>query len=59
MIAVLPESNAPCSSIVLTFGFHSPQVEVSDQILQTRSAEAVLTTEVPYSAMHGIIPSPQ
>lgn len=58
MIAVLPEANSPCSSIVLTFGFHSPQVEVSDQILQTRSADAVLTTEVPYSAMHGIIRSP-
>ena len=35
---------------MLTLGFHSPHVEVSDQILQTRSAGAVLTTDVPYSA---------
>src|ERR1700738_696740 len=51
MIAVLPEANGPCSSVVLTFGFHSPQGEVSDQIFQTLSAGAGLTTEVPYSAM--------
>jgi hypothetical protein len=55
MIAVLPEANGPCSSIVLTFGFHSPHVEVSDQTFQTRSAEAVLTTEVPYSAIRSIL----
>jgi hypothetical chaperone protein len=51
MIAVLPEANGPVNSIVLTFGFQSPQVEVSDQIFHTRSAVAVLTTEVPYSGM--------
>ena len=51
MIAVLPVANGPCSSIVLTLGFHSPQVEVSDQIFHTLSGEAVLTTDVPYSAM--------
>ena len=50
MIAVLPVEKVPWSSIVLTFGFHSPQVEVSDQILHTLSAGAVLTTDVPYSA---------
>jgi len=33
---------------VLTLGFHSPHVEVSDQTFQTLSAGAVLTTEVPY-----------
>ena len=31
---------------MLTLGFQSPHVEVSDQIFQTRSAGAVLTTEV-------------
>jgi hypothetical protein len=35
--------------MVLTFGFHWPHVDMSDQILQTFSAEAVLSTEVPYS----------
>lgn len=49
MMAVLPVANGPWSSIVLTLGFHSPQVDVSDQILHTFSAGAVLTTEVPYS----------
>ena len=50
---MLPVANGPCSSIVLTFGFHSPQVDVSDQMVHTLSAGAVLTTDVPYSAMHG------
>ena len=31
---------------MLTLGFQSPHVEVSDQIFQTRSAGGVLTTEV-------------
>src|SRR5487761_430478 len=55
MIAVLPEAKGPCSSMVSTLGFHSPQVEVSDQIFHTLSAGAVLTTEVPYSGMARIL----
>ena len=38
---------------MLTLGFHSPQVEVSDQTFHTLSAPAVLTTDVPYSATLG------
>jgi len=55
MIAVLPDSKAPCISIVLTLGFHSPQVEVSDQMRQTLSGDAVLVTDVPYSATPPIL----
>src|ERR1700730_1414255 len=51
MIPVVPLANPPCQSIVPTLGFHSPQVDMSDQIFQTLSAGAVLSTEVPYSAI--------
>src|SRR5207245_6037347 len=37
--------------MVDTLGFQSPHVDMSDQILQTLSAGAVVSTEVPYSAM--------
>src|SRR5437868_9703086 len=49
MTPLVPEANPPCQSIVETFGFHSPQVDMSDQTLQTFSGEAVVSTEVPYS----------
>jgi hypothetical protein len=55
MVAVLPVAKGPWSSIELTLGFHEPHVEVSDQIFQTLSAGAVLTTEVPYSATRPIL----
>src|SRR6266849_3822945 len=51
MIPALPSTNPPCQSIVATLGFHSPHVDMSDQIFQTFSAGAVLSTEVPYSAI--------
>src|SRR5207302_7840545 len=35
--------------MVDTLGFHSPHVDMSDQIRQTLSGEAVVSTEVPYS----------
>ena len=44
-----PETKPPCQSIVETLGFHSPQVDISDQICQTLSGDAVVSTEVPYS----------
>src|SRR5207245_10101641 len=49
MTPVEPEMNPPFQSIVDTLGFHSPHVDMSDQIRQTLSAEAVVSTEVPYS----------
>jgi hypothetical protein len=55
MIPVVPDAKPPCQSIVDTFGFHSPQVDMSDQMAQTLSAGAVLTTDVPYSAMDAIL----
>src|SRR2546421_366742 len=51
MTAVLPVAKGPSRSIVVTFGFHSPQVLVSDQIRQTWSGLALVSTEVPYSAI--------
>src|SRR6202158_4196848 len=58
MTPVLPWTNPPCHSIVDTFGFHSPQVDMSDQILQTLSGEALVSTDVPYSAIGCDIYSP-
>src|SRR6266849_1240742 len=46
---VEPYTNPPAQSIVKTFGFHSPQVDISDQIRQTWSGDAMVSTEVPYS----------
>src|SRR6266851_8770463 len=51
MIPAVPSANPPFQSIVETFGFHSPHVDMSDQIFQTLSAGAVDSTEVPYSAI--------
>ena len=51
MIPVVPDANPPCHSMVETLGFHSPHVDMSDQIFQTLSADAVVSTEVPYSAI--------
>src|ERR1700686_3686164 len=52
MIPWLPCTKPPVQSIVDTFGFQSPQVDMSDQTFQTFSGEAVVSTDVPYSAMH-------
>src|ERR1700694_6011279 len=49
MTPVEPDTKPPCQSIVETFGFHSPHVDMSDQILQTLSGDAVVSTDVPYS----------
>src|SRR5579864_7261380 len=57
MMPVVPDWKPPCHSMVETFGFQSPQVDMSDQIFQTLSAEAVLSTDVPYSAMPEILAS--
>src|SRR5437588_3060564 len=35
--------------MVDTFGFQSPHVDMSDQMLQTRSAAADVSNDVPYS----------
>src|SRR4051812_3565859 len=51
MTPVVPDWKPPCQSIVETLGFHSPHVDMSDQIFQTLSAGAELSTEVPYSAI--------
>src|SRR5712691_3982495 len=51
MIPAVPSANPPCQSIVETLGFQSPHVDMSDQIFQTLSAGAELSTEVPYSAI--------
>jgi hypothetical protein len=51
MTPVVPWTNPPCHSIVDTFGFQSPQVDMSDQILQTLSGDALDSTDVPYSAI--------
>src|SRR5260370_35518762 len=51
MIPAVPSANPPFQSIVETLGFHSPHVDMSDQIFQTLSAEAVDSTEVPDSAI--------
>src|SRR2546422_11170440 len=52
-----PETKPPCQSIVETLGFHSPQVDISDQICQTLSGDAVVSTEVPYSRAIPLPPS--
>jgi hypothetical protein len=52
---LVPDWNGPCMSIVVTFGFHSPHVEVSDHTFQTRSGDAVDSTLSPYSAMTGLL----
>src|SRR5438094_4834389 len=49
MTPVVPDANPPSQSIVETFGFHSPHVDMSDHTRQTFSGEAVVSTEVPYS----------
>src|SRR5439155_12895521 len=49
MMPVVPEAKPPSHSIVATLGFQSPQVDMSDQIFQTLSGGAVVSTEVPYS----------
>src|SRR5258708_11561825 len=51
MTPSLPWTNPPVHSIVETFGFQSPQVDMSDQIFQTCCGDAVVSTEVPYSAI--------
>jgi hypothetical protein len=51
MIPVVPDAKPPCHSMVETFGFQSPHVDMSDQIFQTLSGDAELSTEVPYSAI--------
>ena len=56
MIPVVPDANPPCQSIVDTFGFHSPQVDMSDHTLQTFSGDAVVSTEVPYSRAIRFLP---
>src|SRR5216683_1805030 len=53
MTALVPDWNGPCMSIVVTLGFHSPHVEVSDHTFQTRSGDAVDSTLSPYSAIGG------
>src|SRR3979490_3318161 len=47
----VPCAKPPCHSMVDTFGFQSPQVDMSDQIFQTFSGAAELSTDVPYSAI--------
>src|SRR5579864_411505 len=44
-----PETKPPLQSIVDTFGFHSPHVDMSDQIRHTLSGDAEVSTVVPYS----------
>src|ERR1700681_759649 len=51
MTPSLPCTNPPVHSMVETFGFQSPHVDMSDQIFQTRSGEAVVSRDVPYSAI--------
>src|SRR5205823_11031937 len=46
---VVPDWNGPCISIVLTLGFHSPQVEVSDHTFQACAGDAEVSTDSPYS----------
>jgi hypothetical chaperone protein len=58
MTPVLPCTNPPVQSIVDTLGFQSPHVDMSDQILQTLSGEALDSTDVPYSAISNDIYSP-
>ena len=57
MTPVDPETKPPDQSIVSTFGFHSPHVDMSDQIRQTFSGAALVSTDVPYS--RAIPSSPQ
>src|SRR3989440_2510752 len=52
-----PETKPPFQSMVETLGFHSPQVDISDQICQTLSGDAVDSTEVPYSRAIPLPPS--
>jgi hypothetical protein len=47
---VLPRATGGCISIVVTFGFHYPQVLVSVQLRQTRSAGAIVSRDLPCSA---------
>lgn len=49
MTPVVPEENPPVQSIVATFGFHLPHVDMSDQMRQTLSGAAEVSTDVPYS----------
>src|SRR5438094_10114873 len=49
MTPVEPDANPPSQSIVATFGFHSPHVDMSDQIRQTFSGDADESTDMPYS----------
>src|ERR1700674_4527634 len=51
MIPSLPCTKPPVQSMVATLGFQSPQVDMSDQTFQTFSGEAVVSTDVPYSAI--------
>src|SRR6266851_410795 len=51
MMPSLPWTNPPVHSIVETFGFQSPHVDMSDQTFQTCCGDAVVSTEVPYSAI--------
>src|SRR5258708_32319534 len=54
---VVPSANPPCQSMLDTFGFHSAQVDMSDQIRHTLSSEALVSTDVPYSRAIGSPPS--
>src|SRR5438876_7326485 len=44
-----PDTNPPGQSMVETFGFQSPHVDMSDHTRHTLSGDAVVSTEVPYS----------
>jgi len=44
MTPAVPDANPPSQSIVETFGFHSPHVDMSDQTRQTFSGEAIVST---------------
>ena len=46
---VEPDTNPPLQSIVETFGFHSPHVDMSDHTRHTLSGDAVVSADVPYS----------
>src|SRR5581483_187128 len=49
MTPLVPDENPPVQSMVATFGFHLPHVDMSDQMRQTLSGAAEVSTDVPYS----------
>src|SRR5256885_16557012 len=49
MTPVEPDTKPPFQSIVETFGFHEPHLDMSDHTRHTWSGEALVSTDVPYS----------